>query len=111
MTDVDALLPTRRSDLVVRPLGDQGRYVVKDPRTGAYFHIGNEEHFLLMRLDGQRSVADLRAEFGDSFEQPLSDEDLDDFLRMARTCGFLQQDDVQAEVVALQGTDDRGMLA
>src|SRR5438067_2453348 len=60
------ILPARRTDLVVCPLGDQGRYVVKDPRTGAYFHIGNEEHFLLMRLDGQRSVADLRAEFGDS---------------------------------------------
>jgi multidrug efflux pump subunit AcrA (membrane-fusion protein) len=111
MLEVDTLLPIRRNDLVVRPLGDQGRYVVKDPCTGAYFHIGNEEHFLLTRLDGQRSAAELRAEFGDSFEQPLSDEDLDDFLRMALACGFLQSAGTRAAVTEVNDAKPPGCHA
>ncbi|HEV3081208.1 MAG TPA: hypothetical protein VGY66_15620, partial [Gemmataceae bacterium] len=111
MPEVDTLLPARRNDLVVRPLGDQSQYVVKDPRTGAYYHIGKEEHFLLTRLDGRRSAAELRAEFSDSFEQPLSEDDLDDFLGMARTCGFLQRADSPAEAAEPEGANGRGMIA
>src|SRR5262249_37911532 len=38
------------------PLGDGGEYVVKDPSTGAYCSLGEQEVFLLLRLDGRRSV-------------------------------------------------------
>jgi RNA polymerase sigma-70 factor (ECF subfamily) len=43
----------RRPELVIRPLGEGGPYVVKDPRSGAYYHLGEEEHFLLTQLDGR----------------------------------------------------------
>ena len=42
-------LPSCWPDLVVRPLGENGQYVVKDPRTGDFFHLGEQEHFLLGR--------------------------------------------------------------
>src|SRR5215471_19303276 len=51
------ILPARRSDLVIRALGEEGRYVVKDPRTSAYFQFGTEEHFLLAHLDGRQTAS------------------------------------------------------
>ena len=41
MPDLAAPVPCRRPELVVRPLGDHGPYVVKDPRTGAYYQLGD----------------------------------------------------------------------
>jgi hypothetical protein len=71
-------------------LSDQGQYVVKDPRARTYYHLGEEEHFLLTRLDGQRDGEAIRTAFADRIGQPLSEVELDDFLDMARTQGFLQ---------------------
>src|SRR5262245_11023075 len=44
--------PARRPELIVRPLGEQGRYVVKDPHKSTYYQLGDEEYFLLTQLDG-----------------------------------------------------------
>src|SRR5262245_31586213 len=82
--------PARRPELVVRPLGEDGRYVVKDPQTGAYYHLGDEEHFLLSQLDGQRDPQAIRDAFEERFGQPLDDEDLNQFLETAREQGLLQ---------------------
>ena len=83
-------MPYRRSELVIRPLGDQGPYVVKDPGTGAYYHLGEEEHFLLTHCDGRRDGEAIRAAFAERFGQPLSDEELHDFLEMAEARGLLE---------------------
>lgn len=77
-------LPTRRPDLLVRPFGDRGRFVVKDLRTGAYFQIGPHEEFLLDRLDGRQTPLSLRRVFEERFGEPLSDADLGEFLEMAQ---------------------------
>ena len=82
-------LPVHRSELVVRPLGEGGQYVVKDPRSGAYYHLGEEEHFLLNGLTGRQSAAELRTAFAERFGKPLTEEDLEDFLEMATAQGFL----------------------
>ena len=66
-------LPQYRPDLLIRPLGEDGRYVVKDPLTGEYFHLGAEEHFLLTQLDGRRESDEIRAAFERQFGQALSD--------------------------------------
>ncbi len=75
----------------MRPLGDQGQYVVKDPRTGEFFHLGEQEYFLLTQLDGQRSAAAVCTAFAERFGQPLSVEELDEFVEMARKQRLLQQ--------------------
>jgi putative peptide zinc metalloprotease protein len=89
MSHPATLLPCRRAELVIRPLGDQGPYVVKDPHTGAYFHLGEEEHFLLTQLDGQQDTETICAAFALRFGQPLTGEDLQEFLEMAEARGLL----------------------
>src|SRR5262245_41880834 len=83
-------LPTRRLDLVIRPYGDTGRYVVKDPRSGAFYQLGEQEHFLLTQLDGQKNACDACATFADRFEEALSEAELDAFLKMAEAQGLLE---------------------
>jgi multidrug efflux pump subunit AcrA (membrane-fusion protein) len=90
-------IPTpRRSDLVLRPLGNDGRYVAKNPQTGAYFNLGEPEFFLLSRLDGKQTDGDICRAFTDHFQDPLSKADLADFLDMARGRGLLASGDQQA---------------
>jgi putative peptide zinc metalloprotease protein len=90
MPETMTILPTRRPDLVVSPLDDRGDYVVKDPRTGQYFNLGRFESFLLLGLDGKQSGEVIRAAFQDQFGEPLSAEELDEFIKLARSRGFLQ---------------------
>jgi multidrug efflux pump subunit AcrA (membrane-fusion protein) len=90
MPTLNPLLPAHRPELLIRPLGDGGQYVVKDPLTGTYYHLGEAEHFLLTQLDGQQTAEAVRAAFEQRFGEPLSAEDFDDFLELARVQRFLQ---------------------
>jgi multidrug resistance efflux pump len=85
-----APLPTRRADLVIRPLGDQGQYVVKDPRTADYFHLGPHEHYLLIQLDGVRDTPAVCAAFEKQFGEPLTEEDLHEFIETVEAQGLLE---------------------
>src|SRR5262245_2903392 len=90
MPELAAPLPARRPDLLIRLLGDQGRYVVKDPRSGEFFHIGVAEQFLLTQLDGSRAAGAVCAAYAERFGEPLSEEDLGEFIELAGSQGFLQ---------------------
>src|SRR5688572_21933147 len=85
-----AVLPSRRPELLVRPLGDGGDHVVKDPRTGEYFNLGPHESFLLLRLDGRHTTAQIRGAFQARFREPLTAEDLEEFVSLAKAQGFLR---------------------
>jgi multidrug efflux pump subunit AcrA (membrane-fusion protein) len=89
MSAVTTSLPAKRADLVIRPIGDAGRYVVKDPLTAEFFQIGEEEHFLLQQLDGERDAEAICAAFEERFGEPLSGVDLDGFLEMAAKQGLI----------------------
>ena len=89
MSEVATIPPPRRPELILSPLGDKGQYVVKDPRTGKFFNFGEQEHFLLARLDGRQTSEAIRGAFEQRFGEPLSDEDLKGFLALARSRGFL----------------------
>jgi RND family efflux transporter MFP subunit len=82
-------LPVRRPDLIIRPLGNDGDHVVKDPVSGEYFSVGAQEHFLLVGLDGRQSAEALRAAFARQWDEPLSADDLDEFVALARVQGWL----------------------
>jgi putative peptide zinc metalloprotease protein len=82
-------LPARAPELEFRPLAD-GRCVVKNPRTGDYYHLGAEEHFLLTQLDGEKDAAIICAAFARSFGQPLAEEELEEFVQRAREQGLLR---------------------
>jgi putative peptide zinc metalloprotease protein len=84
-------LPALRPDLVVRPVGDDGQCVVKDPGTGAYFQLGPQEYFLLTLLDGRRDAGAARDAFEGRFGQPLSADELDEFVAGVREQGLLDR--------------------
>ena len=69
MHKVSRLQPCCRFELVLSPLGDQGQYVVKDPRARTYYHLGEEEHFLLTQLNGQRDGEAIRTRI---FLEPIA---------------------------------------
>src|SRR5215468_836159 len=87
MTDLATLLPARRPELVLRPLDDGG--VVKCPRTGEYFQLQEQEYFLLMLLGPGQTAGAIRTAFEERFGEPLTEEDLDDFLKLLAEQGLL----------------------
>src|SRR5438094_1303648 len=90
MPELACIPGARRSDLVLSELGDNGQLVVKDPRTGNFYRLRQQEAFLLTRLDGEQSAASISAAFTARFGEPLSAEDLGQFLELVRAKGFLQ---------------------
>jgi putative peptide zinc metalloprotease protein len=82
-------VPARSPELVICPLGDDGRHVVKHARTGEYFHVGPQEAFLLEQFDGQQTSADVCRLFEDRFGQPLPAADLEQFVALAAARGLL----------------------
>src|SRR5947209_148234 len=94
MPHLATIPPARRPDLLLRPIGDDGRHVVKDLRTGAFYNLGPVESFLLLALDGRQPAAAIAAAFEAQFGEPLEPEDLDDFVALAREQGFLRPDGV-----------------
>ena len=83
-----ARLPFRRPDLLIRPT-DGHRWVVKDPRSGAYFQLGEQEYFLLSQLDGERTPREVCRAFQERFGEPLSEAELDGFVDLATEQGFV----------------------
>ncbi len=89
MSAIATIPRPRRPELLIRPLGDEGRHVVKDPETGRYFQLGQHESFLLTQLDGQQTSDAICKEFATRFGEPFSPDDLSGFLTLAEAQGLL----------------------
>jgi len=87
-------LPTRRSGLVIRQLAETGSYVIKDPRNGSYYQLGQEELFLLNQCNGTQPQEAICAAFEQRFEQPLDASELDSFLELAHRRELLEDDSI-----------------
>ncbi len=106
---VVTLLPARRPDLVIKPLGDDGRYVVKDSHTGEFFQLGQREHFLLTNLDGVQMVDDVCAGYEARFGESLPPGELDAFVDVLRAQGLLEPTaKVPTAAQSLPGTTQPG---
>jgi hypothetical protein len=92
MPDVATQLPCRRRELVSQPFGEDGSYLIRNRHKGESFQLGAEEHFLLAQLDGRRTAQDLCAAFEERFGEPLGEDDLQDFLELARARDLVQED-------------------
>ena len=64
--------------------------VVSNSHTGAYLYLGEQEAFLLEQLDGEQTAESIRLAFEARFGLPLSEEELDEFLELARAEELLQ---------------------
>jgi hypothetical protein len=98
MPDLTTPLPCRRPELVARQFGKNGSYLVRDRQKGDSFQLGAEEHFLLARLDGTRTAEDLSAAFAERFGEPLTEEELQEFLELASQRGLLQPEGARVPV-------------
>jgi multidrug efflux pump subunit AcrA (membrane-fusion protein) len=90
MAQAAVRLPIRRTELIIGPTRHDGGHVVKDPSNGFYFELGGQEAFLLERLDGSKSSDEICEEFDRFFDEPLTIEELAEFIGLARSRGFLQ---------------------
>src|SRR2546422_10112805 len=91
MPELTTTLPARRPELILSPLGDNGHYVLKDPRTGSYYRLGAPEAFIFARLDGRHSADAIHAAYQERLGEPLEPEELDDFLAQAEANGLIQR--------------------
>ncbi|MEW6218672.1 MAG: HlyD family efflux transporter periplasmic adaptor subunit [Thermodesulfobacteriota bacterium] len=103
--------PVLRQDLVILPrLDGEGsfRYLVRDPRSGELFDLGEEEIFLCQQLDGSRERAAVGAAFAERFGKPISDDSLGAFIRHLGSLGLLAQRTGEETLVgADEGTKHR----
>jgi putative peptide zinc metalloprotease protein len=90
MSNPAAIPWMRRPEIIVRPVADNGQHVVKDPSTGTYFNVGEQEAFLLLNLDGAQTAEGICAAFAARFGEPFSSADLRDFLEIIYAQGLLQ---------------------
>jgi hypothetical protein len=86
-----AALPTRRPALVMRALADMDQFVVKNGH-GDFYDLDEQSYFLLEQLDGRCSAEEVRAAYQCRFAEPLSAEELTEFVATARERGFLEDD-------------------
>jgi multidrug efflux pump subunit AcrA (membrane-fusion protein) len=91
-------LPVRRADLIIVPHSAAGEYVIKDPVSGAYYHLGPEESLLLRALNGRNTAAKIFRGFEKQFGQPLARQDLDDFIELADSMNLLIRDPLAARM-------------
>lgn len=90
MPQLETLLPARRPGLVCCRLEEDGRYLIRNRATGESFQLGKEEHFLLSALNGQQTAENICAAFVERFGEPLTAEDLDEFIELSKQRGLLQ---------------------
>ena len=83
-------MPLRRRDLMTNRVGETGDYRLEDARSGAVYLIGRQEYFLLTQCDGRTTTAAARRAFAERLGEPLSEAELDEFLRMADEEGLTE---------------------
>ncbi len=83
-------IPRKRADVVCWPAGPEGAFLARNRHTGEAFQLGRHEHFLLSQLDGHQSAEQVCAAFSRQFGEPLSGDDLQEFLWLADEQGLLE---------------------
>lgn len=90
----DSIPKPRRGDLLIKEMAT-GEHVVKDPRAGTYFNFPAQESFLLLQLDGKQTVNDICQQFEQRFGEPISPDDVDQFVGLVQTQGFLETEETR----------------
>lgn len=82
---------TWRNDLVVSRQGsaEEAAFVVKDPISGRFFRLRENEHFIAQQLDGNTSFDELSRRVEEKFGQAISKETLERFVERLRGLGLL----------------------
>ncbi len=91
MPTLDDIPPRLLPDVVVRPLGEPGLHVAKNPRKRTYLRLGEQERFLLSQLDGRASFGGIAESFARQFGESVSHEELLDFVKLVDGEGLTER--------------------
>ncbi|WP_103531412.1 metalloprotease [Streptomyces sp. SM11] len=64
-------------------------HLIKDAETGNSFKVGAKEHFLIARMDGERSLGEIGEEYAGEYGRRLADAHWQQILAMLGTKGLL----------------------
>ncbi|MFI1225757.1 MULTISPECIES: M50 family metallopeptidase [unclassified Streptomyces] len=64
-------------------------HLIKDAETGSSFKVGAKEHFLIARMDGERSLAEIGEEYAGEYGRRLADAHWQQILKLLGTRGLL----------------------
>ncbi len=87
-----ALRPQVRPEVVVGPALSRGPatvHLIKDPDSGARLEVGPKEHFLIVRMDGTRSLDEVGERYAEEFGTRLGEKQWTQVLRLLGTRGLL----------------------
>ncbi|MEV8452631.1 M50 family metallopeptidase [Streptomyces sp. NPDC052095] len=90
-------------------------HLIKDTAAGGSFRVGPKEHFLIARMDGSRTLAELGEEYAKEYGRRLDGARWQQILRMLGTRGLLAGAPAPApastaEVAAAPERPERGLL-
>src|SRR5262245_53808425 len=103
MSRASTLVPSARRRVALRARGDlvarrmsiqgQGCWAVKDPLSLRYFHLRDEEHWVLQQLDGRSSLSSIQSLFAERFApRRLSLRELQSFVARLYEEGLVVSD-------------------
>ncbi|QXE33065.1 peptidase M50 [Streptomyces sp. GMY02] len=84
--------PALRPGILLSPAllhGPATVHLIKDPDGGAAFEVGVKEYFLIARLDGARSLAEIGDEYADAFGKRLAEPHWRQLLQLLGARGLL----------------------
>ncbi|MCX4676640.1 peptidase M50 [Streptomyces sp. NBC_01433] len=64
-------------------------HLIKDTDSGTSFKVGTKEHFLIARMDGERSLKEIGEEYAAEYGRRLADANWQQILRLLGTRGLL----------------------
>ena len=101
--------PKFRSDLTIshQQVGGAPRYVVKDPRSGKFFRLGELEQFIAEQLDGETPLDAVRQQTEARFEGTLPPEALAAFITKLQKSGLLEAQGAPADAPTKPGRPGR----
>jgi multidrug efflux pump subunit AcrA (membrane-fusion protein) len=98
------VLPRLRHNLRYIPQVQDGKsvYVVKDPVSLKYFRFGEMEGWMMQRMDGTRSFAQIAAELSDRIGKAVSAAAIEPFYRRLRELGIAERTQAERSVLLLE---------
>ncbi|MBQ0825185.1 M50 family metallopeptidase [Streptomyces sp. RG38] len=87
-----AYRPALRTGVLIGPpllRGPRTVHLIKHPVSGAAFEVGPKEHFVISRLDGNRTLDDVVTAYADRFHRRLPEEQWTRLLGLLGTRGLL----------------------
>ncbi|MFE3830185.1 peptidase M50 [Streptomyces sp. NPDC059092] len=84
--------PALRPDILLSPAllhGPATVHLIKEPAAGASFEVGEKEYFLISRLDGVRSLAEIGDEYARAYGRRLAAPHWQRLLQLLGTRGLL----------------------